>query len=287
MGGDQLTRVKFVSTRAGVSGLLLLVCFLVLLSFSPASSTTPMWSSNSWSSGWNQWSQSWNPTFTYSQGGGWNPGFTQSQWSWNPSYANPSYSYANTWRPTWTWTGPGQQQSWTWTGSGKPSWTWTGTWHSWSGTWSNTLPTWSATWRTQTYSTWTQYNPSYTWYQPGSGCYPGNPYCNGYYPFYPQNGYYPAPSQGYVVVGLRPILSAPGGQVSVQGTGFLPTDTTCTISSPTSPYLILNGSAGCAIQSGIGIAVGSFIVGNVPAGYYVVQITGNEGDFGQTIVSVQ
>jgi len=278
-----LTRVKFVSRRAGVSGLLLVVCFLVLLPFSPASTTAPMWGSNSRSSGWNQ---SWNPSFSYSQGGGWNPGSARSQWSWNPSYSNPGYSYANTWRPSWTWSGPGQG-SWTWTGSGKPSWSWTGTWHSWTGSWSNTWSTWSATWRTQTYPTWTQYAPSYTWYPPGSGCYPGNPYCNGYYPYYPQNGYYPYYSQGNVVVGLRPVISAPGGQVSVQGSGFLPTDTTCTISSPTSPYLILNGSAACTIQGGTGIAVGGFIVGNVPPGYYVVQITGNQGDSAQAILSVQ
>jgi len=79
--------------------------------------------------------------------------------------------------------------------------------------------------------------------------------------------------------------SAPGGHVSVEGSGFLPTDTSCTLSSPSSPNLILNGA--CVIQMGTGIAYGGFIIGNVLPGYYVVQITGNQGDFAQTIVGVE
>jgi hypothetical protein len=78
----------------------------------------------------------------------------------------------------------------------------------------------------------------------------------------------------------------PGDQVSVEGSGFLPTDTTCTITSPSSPNLILNGSAACVIRSGTGIAIGGFIIGNVLPGDYVVQLTGNQGDFAQAIIAV-
>ena len=86
---------------------------------------------------------------------------------------------------------------------------------------------------------------------------------------------------------LRPAISAPGGRVFVQGNGFLPTDTTCTISSPTTPNLIFGGTAACVIQMGTGIAVGGFIVGIVPPGNYVVQVTGNQGDFAQAIIAIE
>ena len=82
-------------------------------------------------------------------------------------------------------------------------------------------------------------------------------------------------------------ISAPGDQISVQGSGFLPTDTTCTISSPSSPNLIQPGTAACVIRMGTGIAVGGFIIGNVLPGSYVVQLTGNQGDFAQAILVVE
>ena len=77
-----------------------------------------------------------------------------------------------------------------------------------------------------------------------------------------------------------------GGWVSVHVTGLLPTDTTCTISSPSSPNVVLPGSAACAIQAGTGVANGGFIVGNVLPGSYVIQVTGNQGDFAQTVLAV-
>jgi hypothetical protein len=76
-----------------------------------------------------------------------------------------------------------------------------------------------------------------------------------------------------------------GVQISVQGAGFLPTDTTCTLSSPSYPNPILAGSAACIIRGGA--AYGGFTVGNVPPGEYVIQLTGNQGDFSQTIVTVE
>jgi len=97
-----------------------------------------------------------------------------------------------------------------------------------------------------------------------------------------------------VFTAVMPVSSAisspasyPGGRVSVQGSGFLPTDTTCTLSSPSSPNLILTGTSACVIQMGTGIAFGGFIIGNVLPGYYVVQLTGNQGDFAQAIIGVE
>jgi hypothetical protein len=85
------------------------------------------------------------------------------------------------------------------------------------------------------------------------------------------------------------ILSFPnvvaGRWVSVRVTGLLPTDTTCSISSPSSPNVVLPGSAACAIQAGTGVANGGFIIGDVLPGSYVIQVTGNQGDFAQTVLS--
>ena len=84
---------------------------------------------------------------------------------------------------------------------------------------------------------------------------------------------------------LSPATGGPGLDVAVQGSGFLPTDTTCTISSPSSPSPILPGSAACVIQGGR--ATGSFLIGNVLPGEYVIRITGNQGDSAQTIIDVE
>jgi hypothetical protein len=77
-----------------------------------------------------------------------------------------------------------------------------------------------------------------------------------------------------------------GSRVSVQATGLLPTDTTCQLSSPSSPNVILPGTAACVIQAGTGVAYGGFIIGNVLPGSYVIQVTGNQGDFAQTVLTV-
>ena len=76
-----------------------------------------------------------------------------------------------------------------------------------------------------------------------------------------------------------------GRWISVHVTGLLPTNRTCSISSPSSPNAVLPGSAACAIQLGTGVAYGGFIVGNVLPGSYVIQVTGDQGDFAQTILS--
>ena len=77
-----------------------------------------------------------------------------------------------------------------------------------------------------------------------------------------------------------------GSRVSFRATGLLPTDTTCQLSSPSSPNVILPGTAACVIQVGTGVAYGGFIIGNVLPGSYVIQVTGNQGDFAQTILTV-
>jgi len=79
---------------------------------------------------------------------------------------------------------------------------------------------------------------------------------------------------------------APGSSVSIHASGMLPTDTTCQISSPSSPGVVLPGTAACVIQAGTGVAYGGFIIGNVLPGDYVIQITGNQGDFAQTVLAV-
>ena len=92
---------------------------------------------------------------------------------------------------------------------------------------------------------------------------------------------------GGAEIGLSPATGPPGVDVSVQGMGFLPTDTTCNLSSPSSPNVILLGTTACVVQSGSGIPHGGFIIGNVLPGEYVIQLTGNQGDSGQAIITVE
>jgi hypothetical protein len=92
---------------------------------------------------------------------------------------------------------------------------------------------------------------------------------------------------GGAEIGLSPATGQPGLHVSVQGASFLPTDTTCNLSSPSSPNIILQGTAACVIQSGSGIPNGGFIIGNVLPGQYVIQLIGNQGDSGQAIIAVE
>lgn len=91
---------------------------------------------------------------------------------------------------------------------------------------------------------------------------------------------------GGAQVGLSPATAQPGVDVSVVATGFLPTDTTCTISSPT-PNVVLAGTVACVIQAGSGSPHGSFIVGNILPGQYVIQVTGSGGDSAQALLSIE
>lgn len=82
----------------------------------------------------------------------------------------------------------------------------------------------------------------------------------------------------------NPVSLQAGSRVSIQATGLLPTDTTCQLSSPSSPNPILPGTAACVVQGGT--AYGRFIVGNVLPGSYVIRVTGNQGDFAQAILTI-
>ena len=91
---------------------------------------------------------------------------------------------------------------------------------------------------------------------------------------------------GGAQVGLSPATAQPGVDVLVIASGFLPTDTTCTISSST-PNVVLKGTVACVIQAGSGTPHGSFIVGNILPGQYVIQVTGSGGDSAQALLSIE
>jgi hypothetical protein len=94
------------------------------------------------------------------------------------------------------------------------------------------------------------------------------------------------PPKGFFSPGQIP--SGPvGTHVTVEGSSFLSTDTTCTISSPTAGFI--QGGVACSVfinSKGFTNVTGSFIVGNVPEGQYLVQVTGNQGDFAQALFNV-
>ena len=79
-------------------------------------------------------------------------------------------------------------------------------------------------------------------------------------------------------------VTASARNVSFTGTGFLPTDTTCYVSSPSSNDLVFISA--CVIQAGSGTPYGGFTIGNVLPGDYVIQVTGNYGDFAQAVLRV-
>src|SRR5208282_4511171 len=94
---------------------------------------------------------------------------------------------------------------------------------------------------------------------------------------------------GFASVG-QPANGPTGSHVSVEGSNFVSTDTTCTIGvgGGTSGAFIAAGS-GCALftaGNGFQNVTASFTVGNVPPGQYVVQISGNQGDFAQALFNV-
>ena len=106
-------------------------------------------------------------------------------------------------------------------------------------------------------------------------------------------------------IGLTPGSVRTGAHILVNGTGFLPTDTSCSVSGPNGPTgsgtttvpseVIVPGTAGCVIRAGTGVVNGSFIISNVQPGQYVIEITacgGNNGcapsvgDFAQAVLFV-
>jgi len=81
-------------------------------------------------------------------------------------------------------------------------------------------------------------------------------------------------------VTLAPSSGRIGIFVTVSGTGFSGSDTSCTISGTgvTTPA--------CSINSGTGTVTGSFVVASVQPGSYVITVTGNSGDVGQAIFTI-
>jgi hypothetical protein len=84
---------------------------------------------------------------------------------------------------------------------------------------------------------------------------------------------------------LTPGKGAPGANVNFTGSGFLPTDTLCVVSSPGSGA-VMGGTQACAIRAGKGTVNGSFLIGNILPGQYLIQVTGNQGDFAQAVLIV-
>ena len=84
---------------------------------------------------------------------------------------------------------------------------------------------------------------------------------------------------------LSPATGRPGAHVFVNGTGFLPTDTSCAVAAPGSGA-ILPGTQACVIAAGSGLANASFTIGNVLPGQYIIMVGGTGGDSAQAILNV-
>src|SRR5208337_4573329 len=94
-------------------------------------------------------------------------------------------------------------------------------------------------------------------------------------------------------VSLGQVASGPTGlHVSIEGSNFLPLDAssgTCTVSSPSSGTVIASGSAACSFfkaPNGFANATGSFVIGNIAEGQYVIQVSGSAGDRAQAVFNV-
>ena len=73
--------------------------------------------------------------------------------------------------------------------------------------------------------------------------------------------------------------------MAVEGSYFQPGDTSCTISSP-SGIVIAAGCSTFKTPGGFMNVTGSFTVGNVVPGQYVIQVSGSTGDFAQSVFNV-
>jgi len=84
---------------------------------------------------------------------------------------------------------------------------------------------------------------------------------------------------------LTPSSGPVGARVSVAGS-LLPGDTGCTITSPSTAFIV---GYRCAVLPG-GVIAGSFTVGTVMAGQYLILVSGSpgnpNGDYAQGIFTV-
>jgi hypothetical protein len=101
------------------------------------------------------------------------------------------------------------------------------------------------------------------------------------------------------ILQLFPTFGPTGTHVTVEGTFFQPSDNPCSLSSPTSGSVVLDGACSFFTASGkfsgFQNVTGSFLVGNVNPGEYVIEVTGcssdngcapSAGDFAQAIFTV-
>jgi hypothetical protein len=97
---------------------------------------------------------------------------------------------------------------------------------------------------------------------------------------------------GGPTITLSPTSGGPGADITVSGKGFALSDQSCSITSPSNPNVVLN--SGCSVTSATENVHGSFIVGNVLAGQYVIEVTGcqgntpcspSQGDFAQEVLT--
>jgi phage protein U len=88
------------------------------------------------------------------------------------------------------------------------------------------------------------------------------------------------------------VASGPtGSEVIIKGAFFPLSDTTCTISTTSNGNFIAPNTAACSVFAGSGLfagfnnVTGSFIVGNVNTGQYVIRVTGTAGgrDFAEAV----
>ncbi len=82
---------------------------------------------------------------------------------------------------------------------------------------------------------------------------------------------------------LGQVASGPiGTHVAVEGSHFLPSDTSCTIAMVSGGTIIGAACSTFTAANGFKNVTGSFTIGNVLPGQYVIQVTGNQGDFAQS-----
>ena len=193
--------------KASISGLLLIVSFLALMSLSSATTVLGIAVLPQSPSYVQSWDSSWNPSHSHSHRSG--------SWTWNPSYSHSHRS---------------------------GSWTWSRTW---SRSWSRTWTSWSMTWG-RTWSWHTHYHPIYTSteYAPAPvPCDPNNPYspcyspapCNPYDPQSPC--YVPPPTITSYSPPTQTIVVSQTLYATAQGPDFVLSVSPSTVSLPPGDFI--------------------------------------------------
>ena len=85
---------------------------------------------------------------------------------------------------------------------------------------------------------------------------------------------------------LNPTKGGVGTFVTVTSVGFSFSDQTCSLASYTPGFITSPSCAIVTYGNGTRKPTASFSVGNVPAGFYTVQLTGDSGDYAQAVFNV-